>query len=112
LVKLSIIVAVYNEKENIRPLIESIRKALAKGTMEYEIIFVHDVSHDGTPGMIREYISRDVTLSELKKNFGQTAALKAGIDHASGEYIATVDGDLQNDPEDLPMMVEVLTQND
>lgn len=110
--KLSIIIAVYNEKENIRPLIDSIRKALPKGTMDYEIIFVDDGSRDGTPGVIGEYIDRDVTLIELKKNFGQTAALKAGIDHASGDYIATLDGDLQNDPEDLPMMMEVLTRND
>lgn len=110
--KLSIIIAVYNEKENIRPLIDSIRKALPEGTMDYEIIFVDDGSHDGTPGVIRDCIDRDVTLIELKKNFGQTAALKAGIDHASGDYIATLDGDLQNDPEDLPMMMDVLIRND
>lgn len=110
--KLSIIIAVYNEKENIRPLIDSIRKALPEGTMDYEIIFVDDGSHDGTHGVIRECIDRDVTLIELKKNFGQTAALKAGIDHASGDYIATLDGDLQNDPEDLPMMMDVLIRND
>ena len=110
--KISIIIAVYNEKENIRPLIDSIRKVFPKGTMDYEIIFVDDGSCDDTPQMIRDCIDRDVILIELKKNFGQSAALKAGIDHASGDYIATLDGDLQNDPVDLPMMMEVLIRND
>ena len=111
MVKLSVIIAVYNEEDNIKPLINSINNALQHGRTEYEVIFVDDGSVDNTAKMIRENISRNITLIELKRNFGQTAAMKAGIDHASGEYIATLDGDLQNDPEDLLMMLDLIRKN-
>jgi len=112
MVKLSVIIAVYNEEDNIKPLINSINNALQHGRTEYEVIFVDDGSVDNTAKMIRENISRNITLIELKRNFGQTAAMKAGIDHASGEYIATLDGDLQNDPGDLLMMLDLIRKND
>jgi glycosyltransferase involved in cell wall biosynthesis len=112
MVKLSVIIAVYNEEDNIKPLINSINNALQQSGTEYEVIFVDDGSVDNTAKMIRENISRNITLIELKRNFGQTAAMKAGIDHASGEYIATLDGDLQNDPEDLLMMLDLIRKND
>ena len=112
MVKLSVIIAVYNEEDNIKPLINSINNALQHGGTEYEVIFVDDGSVDNTAKMIRENISRNITLIELKRNFGQTAAMKAGIDHASGEYIATLDGDLQNDPGDLLMMLDLIRKND
>jgi glycosyltransferase involved in cell wall biosynthesis len=106
--KLSIIIAVFNEEENIRPMINNINKVFMDTGIDYEVIFVDDGSVDNTTNVIREYASQQVTLLQLKRNFGQTAALKAGIDYADGEYIATLDGDLQNDPEDLLMMLEMI----
>ena len=87
--KLSIIVTVYNEEDNIKSMIANISKAMLPAKTEYEVIFVDDGSIDNTANVIRDNIAKNVTLIELKRNFGQTAALKAGIDHASGEYIAT-----------------------
>jgi glycosyltransferase involved in cell wall biosynthesis len=112
MINLSVIISVYNEEENIKPLITSINKALINSGLEYEVIFVDDGSADNTVKKIRENIDRNITLIELKRNFGQTAAMKAGIDLAGGEYIATLDGDLQNDPEDLLMMLDLLRKND
>jgi len=89
--KLSIIVAVYNEEKNIRPLIDSVLKALGKSEIDYELIIVDDGSMDNTVKQIRDNRHKNVTLIELKRNFGQTAALKAGIDLADGDYIAPVD---------------------
>lgn len=107
---LSIVVAVYNEEANIRPLYERISKALK--SFEYEIIFVDDGSSDGT---LKELLSIEddrVRVIELSRNFGQSSALFAGFDEAKGEYIITMDGDLQNDPEDIPQMVAELEKGD
>ncbi len=112
MINLSVIIAVYNEEENIKPLITGINMALINSGLEYEVIFVDDGSSDNTIKKIRENIDGNITLIELKRNFGQTAAMKAGIDLAGGEYIATLDGDLQNDPEDLLMMLDLLRKND
>jgi len=112
MINLSVIIAVYNEEENIKPLITGIKLALINSRLEYEVIFVDDGSSDNTIKKIRENIDGNITLIELKRNFGQTAAMKAGIDLAGGEYIATLDGDLQNDPEDLLMMLDLLRKND
>ena len=110
--KLSVIIAVYNEEKNITPLIDQINKALKHSVVKYEIILVDDGSNDNTVNEIKSNIDRNITLVELKRNFGQTAALKAGVDIADGDYIATLDGDLQNDPDDLLMMLDVLKKND
>jgi glycosyltransferase involved in cell wall biosynthesis len=110
--KLSIIVAVYNEEENIKPLIANIKRAFMNSGTDFEVIFVDDGSSDNTAGIIRDNIEKNIILIELKRNFGQTAALKAGIDLSEGEYLATMDGDLQNDPEDLLMMMDVLKKTD
>lgn len=110
--ELSIIIAVYNEEDNIKPMISSITKAFNNSTIEYEVIFVDDGSTDNTGWFIKDIIDRGVILLELKRNFGQTAALKAGIDYSSGKFIATLDGDLQNDPSDLPEMLELLKESD
>jgi glycosyltransferase involved in cell wall biosynthesis len=109
---LSIIIAVYNEENNIKPLIDNIRKAFMHTGIDYEIIFVDDGSVDKTAKMIRDLSGPGITLIELKRNFGQTAAIKAGVDYACGEYIATLDGDLQNDPEDLLLMLDMLKDTD
>jgi len=110
MVELSVVIAVCNEEENIKPLIEKINKSLSGCGIEYEVIFVDDGSVDKTAEAIRGYLSQNIILVELRKNFGQSAALQAGIDQAAGNYIATLDGDLQNDPADLPMMLELLKE--
>lgn len=100
---LSVIVCVYNEVENIRPLVEKIRKDLAE--LDYELIYVDDGSTDGTVAALREVLYDRLRIVELRKNYGQSAALAAGIAEAKGTYLATLDGDLQNDPIDIPHML-------
>ena len=102
--KLSLVVCVYNEEENIKPLVEKINIAL-KG-IDYEIIYVDDGSTDNTVREILALSHPRLTLIQFKKNYGQSSALAAGIQQARGEYIALIDGDLQNDPDDIPMMLE------
>lgn len=101
---LSVVIPVYNEKDNIKPLLSAVEEAL-KG-IEHEVVLVDDGSHDGTPDEIRKYAGANTRLVEFTRNFGQTSAMAAGIDEAQGEFIATIDGDLQNDPADIPIMLE------
>lgn len=110
--KLSIVVAVYNEEENINPLIKRITEVFVNSKLDYEIIFVDDGSTDNTVSEIKNNLGNKVILVELKGNFGQTAALKAGIDTAEGDFIGTLDGDLQNDPVDLPLMYDLIIEKD
>lgn len=102
-VLLSVVVTVYNEEENIRPLVERITTAL--DGMDYELIYVDDGSTDGTLAELRKIDNPRLMVAEFRRNYGQSAALMAGIDLAQGEYIATMDGDLQNDPSDIPAML-------
>jgi len=108
--KLSVVITVYNEEGNIKPLVESITDALAD--IDHEIIYVDDGSSDNTVKEIRSLGKRTIKLIELKKNYGQSSALAAGIDHAQGDYIATMDGDMQNDPSDIPFMLEEAEKGD
>ncbi len=101
---LSIIVPLYNEEDNVVLLTKKIHESLAG--YAYEIIYIDDFSKDKTRKVVKELADERVHLIELKKNYGQSLALAAGIDHASGEYIITMDGDLQNDPSDIPQMLE------
>lgn len=103
---LSIVIPVYNEKDNIKPLLDAVDEAL-KG-LEHEVILVDDGSSDGTPRIIKELAKANTHLVEFTRNFGQTSAMAAGIEAATGEFIATIDGDLQNDPTDIPIMLERL----
>lgn len=107
---LSVVITVLNERENIQPLLEAIRKAL--GTLNYEVVFVDDGSSDGTQKEIRKYADERITLVELRRNYGQSTAMTAGIEHSKGRYVALLDGDLQNDPSDIPMMLEKLIDED
>lgn len=102
--KLSIVICVFNEEKNIRPLAQQIRNTLT--AFDFEVLFVDDGSTDGTREEIRSLNDHRFILVELRKNYGQSSALQAGIDVAEGEYIVTMDGDLQNDPSDIPMMLE------
>ena len=108
--ELSVVITVINEEENIHPLAEEIRNALAG--MDYEVIFVDDGSTDATKKKIKEIIDERITLVELRKNYGQSTAMMAGIDHAGGKYIALLDGDLQNDPADIPFMLDLMKKED
>ncbi len=106
--KLSLVISVFNEEDNIGPLIRKIGEALEK--YNYEIIFVDDGSTDSTVEKITQNGDTRVKAVVLNKNYGQTAALAAGIDHSDGDIIITLDGDLQNDPNDIPAMLRVMDE--
>lgn len=103
---ISIVVALYNEEGNIPTLIQQITTALQDHT--YELILVDDGSTDASVKIIKENLLPNIKLIVLRKNYGQSAAMAAGIDAAKGDYIVTMDADLQNDPSDIPVMLEKL----
>ena len=102
----SVVVPLYNEAENAPLLIQAVHDALKN--YPYELILIDDFSTDETVKVVKDLAAPNVVLIELKKNYGQSSALMAGIDYASGDYIITMDGDMQNDPSDIPMMIEKL----
>ncbi len=105
---LSLVVPVYNEEDNILPLYHRVVEALDPHGLAFEIILVDDGSQDRSLARLRELVELDVrvVVVELRRNFGQTAAMAAGIDEAKGEYVVTIDADLQNDPGDIPLLLE------
>jgi glycosyltransferase involved in cell wall biosynthesis len=107
---LSVIVPVYNEEESVEPLVREIRSALASIGKDYEIIVVDDGSTDGTYSILARLHESESGLKiiRFKRNFGQTAALAAGLAHARGEVIVPMDGDGQNDPKDIPVLLRHL----
>lgn len=109
-VLLSLVIPVFNEEDNIVPLMDNIDQALA--SYQYEVILVDDFSTDTTVHQIKKLNHSKVKLVELRKNYGQSSALAAGFDHAEGTYIITLDGDLQNDPNDIPAMLQKLHEED
>ncbi len=106
--KLSVVIPVMNEAESIKPLFEALAAGLAD--IEHEIVLVDDGSTDSTVAEITRLAPPNARLVVLNKNYGQTTAMAAGIDEARGELIATMDGDLQNDPADIPMMIRHLEE--
>lgn len=108
--KISVVVSVYNEELNIKPLVQRITDALEG--YDYEIIYVDDGSTDNTIKELTALQHPRLKVVEFRKNYGQSLALMAGIDHAKGEYIATMDGDLQNDPSDIPAMLQLAEEGD
>ncbi len=104
--KLSVVIPVMNEAANIAPLLGTIRDALE--SMDYEVILVDDGSRDETVREIKRLADARIRLIALTRNFGQTSAMAAGIDAAEGDFIVTMDGDLQNDPGDIPMLIREL----
>lgn len=108
--ELSVVITVMNEEENIKPLLEAVRSALS--SIDYEIVLVDDGSSDKTKQQILEYSDERTVFIELRKNYGQSTAMTAGIDYSRGKYIALLDGDLQNDPTDIPSMLELLKKED
>jgi glycosyltransferase involved in cell wall biosynthesis len=113
--KISVVVALYNERENVDALLSEIHDAMEASPWPWELILVDDGSTDGTLELLRAGRARHgdhVIVVELRRNFGQTAATQAGLDAATGDLIATLDGDLQNDPADiLPMAHRLLAED-
>ena len=108
--KLSLVICVYNEEPNIKPLADQIKTALKD--YDFEAIFVDDGSTDATRSEILNINDERFLMVELKRNYGQSSALQAGIDQAEGEFVVLLDGDLQNDPADVPMMLKMIEEED
>jgi len=106
--KYSIVVPLHNEQENVTDLYDRLKAVMEAAGETFEIVLVDDGSNDHTFAMLREIAAVDsrVTVVKLRRNFGQTAGLAAGFDHARGEYIIAMDGDLQHDPADIPLFLE------
>lgn len=112
---LSIVVPVYNEEDNILPLVERVHEALEQISCRWELLLVDDGSADATVKIAksaRQHFGEHIKVVPLARNFGQTAAMQAGIDLAAGSIIVTMDGDLQNDPIDIPTMAARLVDED
>jgi len=111
-VKISVVIPAYNEEENINYLYDELSEVLAALQQPYEIIFVDDGSSDNTLAVLRSIQQKDaeVGVIRFRRNFGQTAAISAGFDFASGDVIVTMDGDLQNDPHDIPRFIEKIEE--
>ncbi|NCA69984.1 MAG: glycosyltransferase [Sphingobacteriia bacterium] len=112
---LSIVIPMYQEAENVAPMLARVHEGLAHYRGDWELICVDDGSRDGTGerlSTLAETAGAHVRVLRLARNFGQTAAMQAGFEAARGELIATLDGDLQNDPADLPRMVDELLARD
>jgi glycosyltransferase involved in cell wall biosynthesis len=107
-IDLSVIVPVMNEEDSVGPLHAAITAALDPLGLDYEILLVDDGSSDLTVPRVREIVARDhrVEMLRFQRNYGQTAAMTAGIEFARGRFLVTMDGDLQNDPADIPMMLQ------
>ena len=112
MIDVSIIIPVYNEEENIIPLYDALKEVVTKIQDSVEIIMVNDGSRDGSEQLLNDLAAKDESIKviHLRTNFGQTAAIAAAIDHARGEIILPLDADLQNDPADIPRMLEKLNE--
>ena len=112
MVKYSIVVPFHNEEENVTILYARLKQAMEQVDDSFELIFVDDGSSDRTYKLLEEIAAVDsrVLVVKLRRNFGQTSALAAGFDHASGEFILAMDGDLQHDPNDIPAFIEKLDE--
>jgi glycosyltransferase involved in cell wall biosynthesis len=111
--KLSIIIPVYNEEENLNLLMDSIYAAIEPLQREWEVVFVDDGSVDKSLDVLKSLVEKDpdhVKVVVFRRNFGQTAAITAGIDHSNGETVILMDADLQNDPADIPMLLAKLDE--
>lgn len=110
----SIVIPLYNEDENVEALHERLKEVLDSLGIEYEIIYVDDGSTDRTLPILEQIQKQDshVVALSLRRNFGQTAAFAAGFDFSRGDAVITMDGDLQNDPNDIPKLLELIKEND
>jgi glycosyltransferase involved in cell wall biosynthesis len=108
----SVVVPIYNEAENVRPLCGFLRSALEKMGPRWEVILIDDGSRDGTFDLLKKVHAADPRFKvvQMRRNFGQTAALAAGFSIARGEFVVAMDGDLQNDPADISLLIGKLEQ--
>ena len=110
---LSLVTPVYNEQDNLPLLFEAINKVMPTMDRTWEVILVDDGSQDNSLAVLNEYAKKDpahVRVISFRRNFGQTAAIAAGLDYAQGEIIVLLDADMQNDPADIPMMLAKLDE--
>ncbi len=110
--KYSIVVPLHNEQESVTALYDRLKAVMEASGESFEMVLVDDGSNDRTFALLREIASVDsrVTVVKLRRNFGQTSALAAGFDHSRGEYIIAMDGDLQHDPNDIPVFLEKVAE--
>jgi glycosyltransferase involved in cell wall biosynthesis len=110
----SMVIPLFNEEDNVKTLHERLTHVFTRLGVEYEVIYVDDGSTDRTLPLLEEIQQRDprVVALSLRRNFGQTAAFAAGFDFARGDVVITMDGDLQNDPDDIPQFLELIKDND
>src|SRR3989442_1192725 len=108
----SIVIPLHNEQENVTDLYDRLKAVMEINGESFEIVFVDDGSSDDSFPLLRQIAGVDsrVTVVRLRRNFGQTSALAAGFDHARGEYIIAMDGDLQHDPTDIPLFLEKISE--
>ncbi len=104
---ISIIIPVYNESESIGFLLDEVKNVMSFHEFNFELIVVNDGSNDNTYQVLKEltFKIKELSVISLRKNYGQTAAMSAGFDNSKGEIIITLDGDLQNDPNDIPTLI-------
>jgi len=107
---ISVIIPIYNEEANIIKLSESILNALSD--IDFEVLFINDGSTDNSEKIIESISEKhsNMKLINLRRNYGQTAAMQAGFDHSKGDIVIPMDGDLQNDPKDIPMLIEKINE--
>ncbi len=113
--RLSLVVPMFNERDNVEPMLDDVQQALAAYPQPWELILVDDGSSDGTGALLERAAAKrgaHIRVLRLTRNFRQTAAMQAGIDAARGDVIVTMDGDLQNDPRDIPRLVGRLLSED
>ncbi|HDL64998.1 MAG TPA: glycosyltransferase, partial [Proteobacteria bacterium] len=110
-IDLSVLIPLYNERDNLRPLFQKITEVLDGQELEWEVIFVDDGSDDGSADIIRdiEESSSRVKVVSLRRNFGKSAALDTGFQETAGKWVVIMDADLQDDPEEIPGLIEMLS---
>ncbi len=108
----SLVIPLFNEQDNVRPLYQQLRSVMDNLGRPVEAVFVDDGSTDATVERLAEIVATDkrVCVVRFRRNYGQTAAMQAGLEYASGDVIVTLDGDLQNEPADIPMMLDKIDQ--
>ena len=108
---LSVVIPLYNEEDNVKPLVQAVRSALT-GKIAYELILVDDGSNDATAEIAKRELSKSDKVIEFTRNYGQSAAMAAGIDQSVGRLVVTLDGDLQNPPDDIMKMIDYLHEKE
>lgn len=111
-ISISIVIPIYNEEQNIEPLYKNIIETAAGKYRDIEIVFIDDGSVDGSPRVLKSLHEKDrrVKIIQFRKNFGQSAAISAGFAHCKGDVVIAMDGDMQNDPSDIPAFVDKILE--